>query len=139
MMGNLEDIPKKQIYRVPDGYFENLPSRIQTRIAHEQAGARKQPVFRYSLRYALPLVIAAAVSFYYYNASKPDASSILATVETDDLITYIEESDVTTEDLLEFVEFNNEDLDSIENEVYDLDLSDTGEETLEFDLNTFSL
>ena len=32
-MKKLEDIPKKEIFDVPDGYFEKLPGKIQARIS----------------------------------------------------------------------------------------------------------
>lgn len=121
-MGRLENIPKKQIFYVPADYFDKtLPAAIQSRVATQSAEAARKPAFRVAFRYALPLVLVAAVLFYYLQP-RTDAESILASVETDDLIIYLQESGMTTEDLLETVNLSNEDLEAIENEIYMLEM-----------------
>ena len=134
-MGGLENIPKKHIFNVPDGYFEELPSRVQSRITAGTVRTALAPAYRYSLRYALPLLLVATL-FYYYSRPAVDASSILASVETTDLILYLEESGLTTEDLIENMELDEGDLEAIESEAYDLHLppADTG--NMEPHLNT---
>jgi hypothetical protein len=122
-MAKLEDIPKKQIFNVPDGYFDKLPSRIQSRVS-DQRSARMQPVLRYAMQYALPVLLVAAILFYFYRPSNPEAASILASVETEDLIIFLQETDLTTDDVLENIEFSTTDLEAIEDEVYALDPGD---------------
>ena len=51
--------------------------------------------------------------------------NILASVQTEDLITYLSESDFTTDELLEDVQLNNEDAIDIEESVYELQLNDS--------------
>ena len=53
-MKKLEDIPKQNIFEVPDGYFDKLPSVIQARIAKPEPKFWQLPAFRY----AMPLLIA---------------------------------------------------------------------------------
>ena len=136
-MKKLEDIPKKEIFKVPEGYFEGLPSRIQARI---ETGPVKEPsfVFRYKLQYALPVVALLAVGIYWFGAaSQPqDVESLLASVQTEDLVAYLNESDITTDDLIEGGEFNSTDLEEIESEVYDLQL---GDEDLDIDLEDLDI
>lgn len=133
-MSKLEDIPKKVIFNVPEDYFDKLPSKIQSRIA-SPADRRLRPVFRYTLQYALPLILTVAILFFYIKP-EPDAASILATVDTEDLINYLQESGLTTEDLIENIDFNSGDLEAIENEVYDLELPDLRNEEIDVELNT---
>ena len=122
-MAKLEDIPKKQIFNVPDGYFDKLPSRIQSRVSDERS-ARMQPVLRYAMQYALPLLLVAAILFYFYRPSTAEANSILASVETEDLIIFLQETDLTTDDVLENIDFSSGEMQAIEDEVYALDPDD---------------
>jgi hypothetical protein len=51
-MKKLEDISKKNIFEVPDGYFEKLPGIIQARVAKPES----TPWFVPTLKFALPIV-----------------------------------------------------------------------------------
>ena len=128
-MGKLEQIPKKQIFQVPLDYFDKLPLKIQSRIDTTKTGT-KLPAVRYALQYGLPLILIAAILFFYMRPS-PDASSILAQVETEALVDYLEHSGLTTDDLIENVYLDGAELDAIENEVYDLNLSGFTEEEIQ--------
>lgn len=122
-MKNLEEIPKKEIFNVPEGYFDALPAKIQARI-QENSPRETAFVFRYKLQYALPIVALLVIGIYWYtdNRQPADVESILASVQTEDLITYLNESGMTTDDILENMELNASDLEAIENEVYELNL-----------------
>lgn len=135
-MKKLDDIPKKPIFKIPEGYFEALPARIQARVSTVPAAASWRPLAGYALKVALPLAIIVTALFFYYRSPATDAAAILATIETQDLIEYLEESDVTTEDVLENLDFNNTDLDAIENQVYDLQIPDN---VTQNELNNLSL
>lgn len=121
-MKKLEDIPKKEIFNVPDGYFDALPGKIQARIAAKNSTRETSFIFRY----VLPVIALLFIGIYWYtNDRQPvDAESILASVQTEDMIVYLDDSGITTEDLLEHIDFNASDLEAIENEVYELHLSD---------------
>lgn len=134
----LEDIPKKEIFNVPEGYFDGLPSKIQARIDAQKTGQQESFVFKYKLQYALPMVAILALGIFWFSqfSQTTDAESLLASVETEDLIAYLGESEITTDDVLNHVEFNSEDLEEIESEVYELQLDD---ELLDRDLNELDL
>ena len=110
----LEDIKKKNIYTVPDKYFDQLPTRIQARVNE------KKPVFGINvdlslvLKVAFPAVALVVVMFYFglnnYNSDK-SAADLLAQVSTEDLIAYLETTDITTQQILEEVDFSILDLD----------------------------
>ena len=122
----LEDIPKKEIFNVPDGYFDTLPSKIQSRIDAGSSSSQEAFVFRYKLQYVIPFLALLAVGIFWMskNGASPDAETILASIETEDLIAYLNESEVATDEVLDHIEFNSTDLDEIETEVYELQLDD---------------
>jgi hypothetical protein len=124
-MKKLEDIPKKDVFKVPEGYFENLPSIIQTRVTGQKKERAFLPSFSYALRYALPVVILGAIGYFWFNPAQPKtAESILATIETEDLVAYLTETEMTTDELLESVQLDANDVDQIEDEIYGEQLTD---------------
>ncbi len=126
-MKKLEDIPKKQIFEVPEGYFEKLPSIIQSRVTPEKSEIKSLwAVYRYGLRYALPAVVIFAAVLFWFNQSgtEENAETILASLETQDLVAYLGEADFTMEELLEGGMLDAEDVTQIEDEVYEFTLSD---------------
>lgn len=131
-MKKLEDIPKNNPFSVPDGYFEKLPGVIQARVAE---GTQKQsrPFFQYALRVALPVVALVIVAVVYFMPStRENYNDILASVDTEQLTAYLEESDLTVDELLDEAELDEESIEAIEAEVYfnDIDL----ENLSDFDL-----
>jgi hypothetical protein len=136
-MKNLENIPKKEIFTVPDGYFDSLPGKIQARISSEFLVEQPSFIFRYKLQYVLPVVALFALCIYWFGGQQEtDAESILASIQTEELVAYLGNSELTTDDLLQGVEFNEDDIQDIESEVYELNLDmDALEEVLgDFDI-----
>lgn len=118
-MKKLEDIPKKHPFEAPEGYFDKLPGMIQARIEKESGVKESIPYFRYALQYALPVVVLAIVAMIYLVPQKAqDVDSLLASVSTEELVAYLEESELTTDELLESVELDVESVEAIESEVY---------------------
>lgn len=124
-MKKLEDIPRKNIFEVPDGYFEKLPGIIQSRVTSGEKQSR--PVFSSALRLAVPLVLVMAIAAVFW-LDRPEADanpqSILASVQTEDLVAYLSEADFTTDELLDDVELDGEDVTHIEESVYEFQLND---------------
>jgi hypothetical protein len=123
-MKKLEDIPKKEVFNVPDGYFDKLPGIIQARVAKPEK--ESSPVWGFALRYALPTVVLLAVGIVWFNQSSKvvDAEQLLSSIQTEDLLAYLNDSDMTTEELLADVELSDDDAKEIEGNVYDLNLDD---------------
>lgn len=119
-MKKLEDIPKNQFFEVPEGYFEKLPGIIQSRVTQHQEKRAWWPAYTYGLRYALPAVTLLVAIIFWFNrpGTEANAENILASIQTEDLITYLNEGDLTTDELLEDVELSSEDVSSIEESVY---------------------
>ena len=133
-MKKLEEIPKKTIFEVPEGYFDKLPGIIQSRIAEKSPVREQASYFTLTMRYALPAIVLIAASIFvyqtYYNSQLSDAEEILASVDSQDLVDYLDEDEVSIEDILEDVgadEINPDELNTMEldfNEVDLLELSD---------------
>jgi len=124
-MKKLEDIPKKEIFNVPEGYFEKLPGVIQSRVSADQKSETRFS-FQLAVRYALPVLIVGVTAFWFYRSSQQTDSmeNMLADIQTADLVAYLEETDLSTDELLESVQLDKMDASEIENEVYDFNLDD---------------
>jgi hypothetical protein len=134
----LEDLPKKEIFTVPDGYFEKLPGVIQARVAAPSKAAR--PVLRYTLQYALPVVVLLAAGIFWFapaTTSSTQAETLLADVNTEDLIAFLNDTDISTDELLDHGTLDASDASEIEGEVYGISLDDESIDALteEYDLN----
>lgn len=133
----LENLPKKEIFTVPDGYFEKLPGVIQARVAVPQT--QPQSALRYSLRYALPAIVLLLAAWFFNPFAKQSASveTMLADVQTEDLIAFLDDTDITTEELLDNGSLDTTDADEIEDEVYGISLDDETLDAMteEYDIN----
>ena len=63
MKHKLDDIDKKEVFQVPEGYFEDLPMRIQKRVDSEKPVTRQQFIPKWGL--ALASSIALIVTFVF--------------------------------------------------------------------------
>ncbi len=124
----LEDIPPKKVFNVPEGYFDTLPGIIQAKaIESTKPAFIQQPGM--ALKWALPLVLLVLIAGYYgfkLNQTMPNndtkIAKMLDEVSTSELVAYIEETDLTTDEILEVVSFED---DNLEDFTYDVnDLSD---------------
>lgn len=134
-MRKLEDIPKKQIFEVPEGYFEKLPSIIQSRVS--QRHEEKSAWYSYSLHYVLPAVMIIAAVIFWFNHSQTDtnAEMMVASIQTPDLIAYLGEADFSTEELLDAVALDTEDAAQIEGAIYEFQLSNSAFEEIFDDID----
>jgi hypothetical protein len=128
-MKKLEDIPKKTIFEVPDGYFERLPMKIQAKV-EIAAEAHSLPIWNLALRYALPVAIVAVALVYYFKPVSIKTEDLLAEVSNEHLVAYLSESEISEHDLLEIINFNESDADSLSQHLNDTLLGD-------FDVNEF--
>ncbi|MBS1976998.1 MAG: hypothetical protein JST46_06480 [Bacteroidetes bacterium] len=111
-MKRLEDIPKKDIFEAPEGYFDRLPSVIQSRVTTESSRWTlfAQPVWKYALSLAF---LAAGLYWFMLRPATKSPEQMLASVDTASLIAYLNESDMSTEELMESVPLDNKDVDEI--------------------------
>jgi hypothetical protein len=123
-MKKLEDIPKADIFKTPDGYFDTLPSIVQARITRRDAGPSM--FFRFSFKYALPVaaIVLGLVWLLNMNNGTDEPEQILAAIEASDLIEYMEETDMIAEDFLESLDYAQIHADSLDLYESEMPLSD---------------
>lgn len=116
-MKKLTDIPKKNIFEVPTGYFDRLPMQIQARV-DKGSSAHGQPEWNLAFRYALALVIVGlALAYFLVPKSRRETEDLLATVSSEHLIAYLHDTDISEFELLEIADFDNADADSLNSKV----------------------
>jgi hypothetical protein len=128
-MKKLGDIPKKNIFEVPDGYFERLPLKIHGKV-ETAVETHSLPIWNLAIRYALPAIIVAVALIYYFKPSSYKTEELLADVSNEHLVAYLSESEINEHDLLEIINFNESDADSLSQHMNDTLLGD-------FDVNEF--
>lgn len=136
-MKKLDDIPKKNIFNVPDGYFDKLPTKIQSRI-NESQGTERTIYWMRTLRLATSVILVLLVAgIFWYNqqGNSSDALKLLSSVDTSELISYLSDSDLLTEELLEDFPLDEEDVNSIESSVYHYDIDDSDIDELLIDID----
>ena len=115
-MKKLEEIGKKQIYEVPEGYFDKLPLRIQERVA------KNPPGFSWlgspALRLSVPVLAIIMVAFLWYNPfSKINVEEELESIDETELMAFLQDSDFNSEELEAAFLLNSEDVDALEENV----------------------
>ncbi|MGD1959947.1 MAG: hypothetical protein ACFB2Y_13895 [Fulvivirga sp.] len=139
MNRKLDKIEKKNIYKVPDDYFNTLPGIIQSKALEESKKssiAWSIPVIKYAVPALLVVILAGYYAFVNEQEQLKSAVELLSEVETDELVEYLAYSEITTEEILEIVELNEIDFE-FENEETDL-LNDSDLDDLEYVLDEFS-
>jgi hypothetical protein len=104
----LEDIPKITPFKVPEGYFESLPTRIQAR-TQPQEMVSWLPNLGMTLKIAIPVFLIALVSIVIWsNSIEPkDTLAGLDSVSTEQLLAYLESDEITIDEILENASFSS--------------------------------
>jgi len=111
-MKRLDEIPKKTLFEAPEGYFEKLPSRIQARISKPEPAVTWGKL---TIRYALPALLVGAVSaLLLLNQPNLSPEEVLASIESEQLVAYLEDTELNTDDLLDAVTLEADELDMLE-------------------------
>lgn len=138
-MKRLEDIPKKQSFKVPDGYFDDLPMRIQARIQETEKKSSwawmQTPSF--ALKYALPVILVGVVSVVVWNnlSSTKDPFTKLDSVPTEQLLAYLESDEITTEEIIENATFTNATINTLYEPDEEVPAEDLDELAKQYDFN----
>ncbi len=101
---DLNDLKKEQPFKAPEGYFEELPGLIQSRAVDSGSKTRiwEIPAIRWA---AIPAMIIAIVVFILLpNGEQVGPDELLAEVSTEELVAYLEYSEVSTTELLDMVD-----------------------------------
>ena len=111
-MKKLDDIPKKNIFEVPEGYFDRLPMKIQARLEKPEETSSRS-IWGYSLRYALPIIVVGFALAYLLRPKSFEPEELLASIPDEHLIAFLDESDISENELLEVANFDDRDADSL--------------------------
>ena len=89
MKRKIEDIDKKQVFNTPEGYFEDLPMRIQARIESEKPQAVSKRLPKWSLALAsVALLLTFVFVLYDSGTSEQD---LLAGISQEELVAYLDQ------------------------------------------------
>jgi hypothetical protein len=116
-MRKLEDIPKRTPFKVPEGYFDKLPTVIQARMG-ESRRTRMTSVVSFSLKFALPVVALIVAGIFWL---RPDRSAMdqLEDIDTQQIALYLANTDrVDLEDVHEAMDWTTKELDVLQDSVY---------------------
>jgi len=103
----LDDINKEKPFQIPDQYFEEFPDRLMDRIRNESDKDRGRLI---SLPVMLKMAVAASIlalitfGIFQINFEGRSPDQILADVPTESLIAYLEESEMSVDDLIETID-----------------------------------
>jgi len=136
----LEDVSKKESFSVPNGYFDTLPTIIQAKAIEST-----KPSFVLSkglvLKLALPaLLLVFIVGYVGYKFQQNltitdnNIESMLAEISTEELVEYLDQTDLSGEDFLELVSFDGEQIDD-----FSMGLDNISDEELELLIGDFDL
>ena len=124
MKYKLDDIEKKKVFDVPEGYFEDLPMKIQKRIESESTSkmAIAWPKWSVALAASLPLI---AVFLFVIPSNDVNAEDLLASVTQEELIAYLDEIELEEFEIITALGDNPSVFDFEETEgLDDIDLED---------------
>ncbi|UXX78532.1 hypothetical protein N7E81_14315 [Reichenbachiella carrageenanivorans] len=100
---DIESLKKQNIHQIPDGYFDQLPLKVQSRIEHERIAAPSLSVFSQPLTWPIAAAIVLFVAGWFYLSPSPQdftADQLLTNVQSEDMIAYLYEETLGTYDIL---------------------------------------
>lgn len=120
-MRKLEEIPKIDIFKAPEGYFDKLPGIIQARVQKPEP----TPLWRPAFRFALPALVLLVSLYWFWPGSSQSPEVLLASIDDNQLVAYLEENDLNTDELLDGVTIDSHEADAIqENTMKEVMLND---------------
>ena len=119
----LDELPKKQVYSVPEDYFKELPGIIQARAIKPENIRTPVIIWSSALRYALPVIALVMMLVYFGTRLKNndiDVQAMIGDIPTEELVLYLTESEITTDELLSLIDLNELDIDGMVDENIEL-------------------
>ena len=104
---DIESLERKSPYRVPDGYFEGLPLKIQSRTKEPKKASEGILITRMQIVWSMTAALAIFfIGWLWYpkSANDPTADQLLANIDSEDLIEYLYEEDISTDEILASVD-----------------------------------
>ena len=139
-------VNKDHPFEVPKNYFRDLPSTIQERTTENKKGFSWSWNWETQRKWALvPAMLVVMITGYFvYQGQQTeqfDTDALIAQVSSEDLIAYLDATDISTEEIIGSVDFEGLDLEYSNEETDMLDeLNFSGDDLddimLEFDLES---
>jgi hypothetical protein len=99
----LSDFPKKDPFKAPEGYFDNLQSKIDARIGQETKGKVIHVNWKYigyAVAASVTLLVAVLIGIRNPAEQKPTAEEMVAAISFDDCLAYLKSSDIEVEEIV---------------------------------------
>lgn len=103
---SLSDIPKKDIFNAPEGYFDSLQKRIDLRVSGQRPEARILGMPAAKVRY-ISLAVAASIALLIIflparqtDPGSPSAAQLISEISNEEALAFLQASDVEIDDLL---------------------------------------
>ncbi|MCE7864740.1 MAG: hypothetical protein DYG99_14455 [Bacteroidetes bacterium CHB5] len=137
-MKKLEDIPKKDLFKAPEGYFDKLPGIVQARVATPV----RQPLWLPVLKFAAPVVVLMVAGLIWFSGpTQRNFEAELATIDTEQLTAYLDNTELAWGETEEAMDWSEFDLLELQDRVYStFTIDDTRLDLLEeeiFELDNF--
>ena len=116
---NLDSLKKKNVYEVKQSYFDELPTRIQDRVIAKEKKSNPVYLLTSSLKFALPVIALIMMAVYFgnrYNAQEVDVLALIDEVSTEELVAYLNSSDLGTDEIIALIDVEELDIDGMLNE-----------------------
>jgi len=128
-------------FQAPEGYFKELPATVMDKVESKKS----KWVFKLNWTQQTKWVLAPAMTvalvmgyFFFFNQKEmvnPD--DLIAQVSTDDLIAYLEASDISTDEILDYIDIENISDELESDDIYQLDDMNLNDEELDELLDEF--
>lgn len=114
-MKKLDEISRETPFRVPDGYFDRLPGIIQARVAKPEPRLWLTP----SLKFAMPVAaLVVALTIWFTSREGNSIEEQLNEIQTEQLMAYLEASELSDDLLNEEMTLSEDDLYELEENVF---------------------
>ena len=97
---DLKDLNNRNVFKTPENYFEELPSRVQDRIVSERKTSVLTPVI---WKLAIPAVMVILAFFLW-----PSQEITEPTFDSTEILAYLEESNIFASEIIEEFEVDSE-------------------------------
>ncbi|MFN8689865.1 MAG: hypothetical protein ACK5XL_07680, partial [Cyclobacteriaceae bacterium] len=121
-MKKLDDIPKKNVFDVPDGYFEKLPGVIKSRVEKPERQANWNTWL--ITRVAVPVLLLVGAGIFWFSQPQritgyADIEYELGQIDQEQLSLFLDDNELLNEELMEAVIWSEDDLRALEEQVYE--------------------
>jgi hypothetical protein len=100
----LDDIDKRNIFEIPERYFDTLPMRVQERLPRRRL-EKRQIAWKMAVAALVPatlvLMLFVYPGFLRNVTATENPEKMLAEIAIVDVVAYLESADISTEDILE--------------------------------------